>query len=38
LARTHVQVAQRPMHAHDDPRVIEGEYVVLRNDAATLKH
>jgi hypothetical protein len=38
LARTHVQAAQRPMHAHDDPRVIEGEYVVLRNDAATLKH
>ena len=35
LARTHAQ-ANQPMHAAD-PRVIEGEYVVLRNDAATLK-
>lgn len=40
LARTHATAAtsNRPVSASADPRVIEGEFVVLDNDTATLKH
>lgn len=40
LARTHAisATANRPAAATADPRVIEGEFVVLDNDSATLKH
>jgi hypothetical protein len=34
IARTHAQAARAPQSA--DTRVIEGEFVVLRNDAAPL--
>lgn len=36
IARANAGPAARPAHA--DPRVIDGEFVVLRNDAAPLNH
>ena len=38
LVRTHAQATQQPASARGSPRVIEGEYVVLHKDTATLKH
>ena len=36
IARAHAGAPPAPTHA--DPRVIDGEFVVLRNDAAPLNH
>jgi hypothetical protein len=36
IARAHAHAGAAAPAAHADPRVIDGEYVVLRNDAAPL--